>query len=102
VACETPASLATSAWRIRRFAIRRILQPTRLIMRIICPVTPSCEGYPQLIMRIIIFTVHHFCRAVKQDRDADVDVFAQQLVSGIMLVIAVAITIDRSRIPIVK
>lgn len=31
-----------------------------------------------------------------------VDVFAQQIVFGIMLVIAVAITIDRSKIPIVK
>lgn len=30
------------------------------------------------------------------------DVFAQQIVFGIMLVIAVAITIDRSKIPIVK
>jgi ribose transport system permease protein len=31
-----------------------------------------------------------------------VDVFAQQIVFGVMLVIAVAITIDRSKIPIVK
>jgi len=31
-----------------------------------------------------------------------VDIFAQQIVIGIMLVIAVAITIDRSKIPIVK
>lgn len=31
-----------------------------------------------------------------------VDVFAQQIIFGIMLVIAVAITIDRSKIPIVK
>ncbi len=32
----------------------------------------------------------------------NIDVFAQQIVFGIMLVIAVAITIDRSKIPIVK
>jgi ribose transport system permease protein len=31
-----------------------------------------------------------------------IDGFAQQIVFGIMLVIAVAITIDRSKIPIVK
>jgi ribose transport system permease protein len=31
-----------------------------------------------------------------------VDVFAQQIVFGVMLVLAVAITIDRSKIPIVK
>jgi ribose transport system permease protein len=31
-----------------------------------------------------------------------VNVFAQQIVFGAMLVIAVAITIDRSKIPIVK
>jgi ribose transport system permease protein len=32
----------------------------------------------------------------------NVDIFAQQIVFGIMLVLAVAITIDRSKIPIVK
>ena len=31
-----------------------------------------------------------------------VDIFAQQIVFGIMLVLAVAVTIDRSKIPIVK
>jgi ribose transport system permease protein len=32
----------------------------------------------------------------------NVDVFAQQIVFGVMMVLAVAITIDRSKIPIVK
>ena len=31
-----------------------------------------------------------------------VDIFAQQIVFGVMLVLAVAVTIDRSKIPIVK
>ena len=31
-----------------------------------------------------------------------VNIFAQQIVFGIVLVIAVAVTIDRSKIPIVK
>ena len=31
-----------------------------------------------------------------------VDIFAQQIVFGVVLILAVAITIDRSKIPIVK
>ena len=34
--------------------------------------------------------------------DAPLDILAQQIVFGLMLILAVAVTIDRSKIPIVK